>query len=241
MLLYGGISLEKQRAEHFAESPGRGRAGAPEEGACGVAAAHRAARRDVATGAFCEYFPSKEALFDALVVEPPLCSSIASGRRRQGLQNCPHTNNRSNGQDLRRLRGLDGGSCIPQSRCVPAAAVLRARGTKPRSTTWQRSRPGAHGIIAVLRAPGRDVPQLDPQFEHIAISGRFAGFLRWSFTICRWSGCGHVAALPGGRFAGRERSQSGSGGRAVPAHGGAADRGGRSWTLGGAQAELASA
>lgn len=133
----------------------------------------------VTTGAFYGYFDSKAALFDALVQEQ---YDAFMGSYSRALDEFQRLEPRQQPVQMGQITG----SCIEWQvdyiyRHFDAFKLLlcRSEGTRYEHMLHELVEAevqATHDFLAVLRALGQDAPELDPQLEHILVSGMFTAF-----------------------------------------------------------------
>ena len=85
---------------------------------------------------------------------------------------------RTDGRNLRRLHGLDGGLHLRPFRCLQLL-LCSSEGTKYEHfihTMVEIEVEGTHRFVSVLQSLGHTAREIDPQLEHILVSGMFSAF-----------------------------------------------------------------
>lgn len=133
----------------------------------------------VTTGAFYGYYKSKEDLFDALVKEPYSIFMEQYITAQNAFAELPPTEQPDN-------MGKISGDCMDWMvefvyKHADAFKLLLccAEGTKYEHMIHEMVEievKSTHDFIAVLKKLGKHVPEIDPQLEHILISGMFTAF-----------------------------------------------------------------
>ena len=134
------------------------------------------------TGAFYGYYGSKEELFCALVDEP---YQVFHGTVQAGTGGVCLPSSRMSageyGRDIRAVHGLDGTRMYMRitMRLNCCCAVRKVQNMRTWCTMMVEIEVAGHAPVCmqVLRSLGRTDPlRLDPQLEHILVSGMFTGF-----------------------------------------------------------------
>ncbi len=133
----------------------------------------------VTTGAFYGYYNSKEELFDALVGEQYTVMMGKFIQAQEAFTKLPPAEQKMN-------MGEISGDCmdwmveyIYEHFDAFKLLLCCAEGTKYEHMIHEMVEievKGTHDFIAVLRGLGLDVPDIDPQLEHMLISGMFSAF-----------------------------------------------------------------
>lgn len=133
----------------------------------------------VTTGAFYGYYNSKEELFDALVGEQYTVMMGKFIQAQEAFTKLPPAEQKMN-------MGEISGDCmdwmveyIYEHFDAFKLLLCCAEGTKYEHMIHEMVEievKGTHDFIAVLRELGLDVPDIDPQLEHMLISGMFSAF-----------------------------------------------------------------
>lgn len=133
----------------------------------------------VTTGAFYGYYNSKEELFDALVQEPAAIFMDKFKEAQDTFANLPPSEQPDN-------MGKISGDCmdwmvgyIYQNIDVFKLILCHAEGTKYENFIHEMVEievSATHNFVNVLRRLGLHVKDMDPQLEHILVSGMFTAF-----------------------------------------------------------------
>lgn len=133
----------------------------------------------VTTGAFYGYYRSKEALFDSLVAEPARMLMDRFNRAQYDFAVLP-------AEEQRDHVGEISGDCMDwmveyvYGHLDAFRLILcHASGTRYEHFIHQMVQieiEATHRFLAVLQDLGQEVKQLDPQLEHILVSGMFSAF-----------------------------------------------------------------
>lgn len=133
----------------------------------------------VTTGAFYGYYKSKEELFDALVEKPFSIFMEKFKEAQNTFANLPPDEQPDN-------MGKVSGDCMDwmvshiYENMDAFRLLLRcSEGTRYANFLHHLAEievKGTHDFIAVLRQLGQNVPDIDPQLEHILVSGMFSAF-----------------------------------------------------------------
>ena len=133
----------------------------------------------VTTGAFYGYFSSKEALFNS-IVEPHAAALM--GRFMEAQTTIAELPEKEQSEHM----GLESGRCVDWMVDYIYAhfeefwlLLCCAEGTRHERflhTLVEIETEGTHKFLEVLGELGHETPQIDPQLEHILVSGLFSGF-----------------------------------------------------------------
>lgn len=150
-----------------------------EKGFAGASLRNIVKEAGVTTGAFYGYYHSKEDLFDALVSEH---FSILMEKFKEAQDNFANLPPEEQPDHM----GSISGDCmdwmveyIYEHMDAFRLLLCHARGTKYENLIHEMVEievKGTHDFIAVLRSLGQQVPDIDPQLEHILVSGMFSAF-----------------------------------------------------------------
>lgn len=133
----------------------------------------------VTTGAFYGYFPSKEALFDALTYEQYTCFMDAYKKAQRDFTLLPPEKQQSN-------MGEISGACmdwmlnyIYDNFSSFKLLLCCAEGTRYENLIHEMVEievTATHDFIKILRLLGHPVKQVNPKLEHMLVSGMFSSF-----------------------------------------------------------------